>query len=299
MSVRVSEFQNSREFLFYHAKSQLEETTTLEHIASGKKINRASEGPVDFERARLLKTQIEENTDFTKSIETMLSEFNVVESSMNAMLSGLERAAELAVQGANETYGANARNTIADELDELYNSMISTLNTRHEGRYLFSGSATGTQPFDSSGNYLGNSAVVSVRISNTDTLAGNIPGDEVAFGPGGAGSANDFLDLIQSVSTALRADNTAGITANLPRFKPTIDRVNSLIAGIGSKTARLVSNLSFYQDFEVNLQETMSDLEDADMAEEISILNQNKVTQEAQLRSQASLSKLSLLDYLG
>ena len=299
MSIRVSEFQNSREFLYYHSQTQEEELKTLQHIASGKKLNRASENPLDYQRVQQLKGEITENSDFSKSIETVLSEFNIAENSLNSLLSGLERASELAIQGANETNGANARNIMADELEEIFNGMINTLNTRHEGRYLFSGTATATQPFDTLGNYAGNNSTVSVRISSTDTVVSNIPGDEIAFGPGGVGAPDDFLDLVQDLITELRADNTAGIQANLPRLKPAIERLNGLIAGIGSKSVRMVNSLSLYQDFELNLQNTMSELEDADMAEEISLLNQNKISQEAQLRSQASISKQSLLDYLG
>lgn len=299
MSIRVSEFQNSREFLYYHSQTQEEELKTLQHIASGKKLNRASENPLDYQRVQQLKGEITENSDFSKSIETVLSEFNIAENSLNSLLSGLERASELAIQGANETNGANARNIMADELEEIFNGMINTLNTRHEGRYLFSGTATATQPFDTLGNYAGNNSTVPVRISSTDTVVSNIPGDEIAFGPGGVGAPDDFLDLVQDLITELRADNTAGIQANLPRLKPAIERLNGLIAGIGSKSVRMVNSLSLYQDFELNLQNTMSELEDADMAEEISLLNQNKISQEAQLRSQASISKQSLLDYLG
>jgi len=301
MSYRISEFQNTREFLYYNAKSQMDELETLEHIASGKRVNQASDDPIDHQRIQQMKTELMENSDFSKSIQTMLSEYNVVESSLNAIRDSLERVSELAIQGANETYGANGRDTIADEMEELYLGIISTLNTRHEGKYLFSGTATNTEPFQDTvtGNYSGNSDIAQIRISSSDTLASNIPGDEVAYGAGGQGSNEDILDLIQDLVTELRADNTPGIQTNLPRLKQTIDRVNGLIAGIGSKTVRLVNSQNYYQDFEINLRETMSELEDADMAEEISILNQNRTAQEAQYRSQSAILDRTLLDYLG
>ncbi|PIE03142.1 MAG: flagellar hook-associated protein 3 [Acidobacteria bacterium] len=297
--MRVSEFQNVSDFLFYHSQTQSEERTILEHLASGKKINKPSDNPLDYHQSSNLKAEVAENADFTKNIENMMSEFSIIESSLNGILEGLERATELTVQGANETYGANGRETIANEIEEILNGIISTLNTRHEGHYLFAGTNTSTEPFSAAGNYLGNSDTTSVRISQNDTMVSNIPGDDLAFGPGGAGSANDIIDLLQETVTELRADNTSGITTNLTRYKGTIERINGVIASLGSKSTRLVNSLNFYQDFELNLKETISEMEDTDLAEEISLLNQNKVTQEAQLRSQSTIGQRTLLDYLG
>jgi flagellar hook-associated protein 3 FlgL len=299
MAIRVSQFQTVSTFLYNNGEHRRNEADLLEHIATGKRVSRASDAPLDFRRIAESKTEIETNGAFVKNIQTALGDFAITETAMNTLLDSLERASELAVQGANDTYGANGRNTIANEMTEILNGMINTLNTRHEGRYLFSGTATTTQPFDATGAYFGNSDLASIRTSRTDTMAINVPGDQLAYGPLGSGSNEDMIDLLQDVITELQADNTAGIAANLPRFRTTIDRLNSEISSIGAKTAHLIDANQFYEDMELTLSETLAELEEADLAEDISLLNANSTAQEALLRTQNTINRQSLLDYLG
>lgn len=299
MSVRVSEFSNLRQFLYHHTNTRVEESEILERFATGKRVNRPSDDPLAYRRIKDVNAERAQNETFQESIETVLNEYAAVEGVLNSVGNGLTRVYELAVQGASETYGDLSREAIAEELDEIRETLVSLLNTSFEGRFLFSGTARTTQPFDTTGTYFGNSDTVDIPVSRTDSVVANFPGDALVFGAGGAGSADDMLDMIADLSAAMRADNTAAIDAEMQRIDPILERVNDTLGILGARMARMISDVSNYQDFEITLREVLAEIQDADMAEEISNLEANQTALEAQLRSKGTTSRRSLMDYLG
>ena len=60
--------------------------------------------------------------------------------------------AQLAISGAlrglSDTSGAETRVTISEEIDGILKEVIDIANTKHLGRYIFSGFTTDTQPFN-------------------------------------------------------------------------------------------------------------------------------------------------------
>ena len=73
-----------------------------------------------------------------------------------------------------------SQDTSIVEVENLVNRLLDVLNTTIEGNYIFSGRATGTQPFERSGDtviYQGDDELIESRTGPNSTMAVNIPGN--------------------------------------------------------------------------------------------------------------------------
>ena len=72
---------------------------------------------------------------------------SVAHDSMSAITQALNRARDLAVQGANSTYGADDRAKMAMEVEEMIERIYDISKTQSKGEYIFSGTSIKTAPF--------------------------------------------------------------------------------------------------------------------------------------------------------
>jgi flagellar hook-associated protein 3 FlgL len=86
--------------------------------------------------------RFEKNTQYAKD------HFNVVYSYMDEAVNVMQRARELAVQGANGTYTPEDQKLIGVEINELIKELVSLSNTvGPDGKQLFAGDKAFTEPF--------------------------------------------------------------------------------------------------------------------------------------------------------
>jgi len=98
----------------------------------------------------------------------------------------MQRLRELAVQGANGTLSDGDRKSLAGEVDQILNQMISVANAQRGDRFLFGGTVTDQPPFSlvdgpngSTVVYHGNLQTLSVDVAPGVETALNIPGSEI------------------------------------------------------------------------------------------------------------------------
>jgi len=301
MTFRVTNYQNDLQFLLENRTARERESQVLERLSTLKKVNRASDDPDNYGRIRDAKDALAETIALRENLESTLQRFTAVEDALGGIRDSLAEARELVIGGVSITNTDSERETIADQLAEIRGAILNRLNTRYEGDYLFSGTATTTQPFQDpvTGNYSGNGNLVTVRLSPSDRMVTNWPGEDIAFGPGGQGSADDVLDALADLETEFRANNLAGVNAEIPRLEPAFDRINRFIGEVGARSGRLLAEQAYYENFELSMNATLAELEDADLAEEAVNLDtvQNQI--QAQLRTQSTIDRQSLLDFLG
>ena len=117
-------------------------------ISSGKSYATASENPVNNALAMQHKTEIYEHTQYITNVSRTVEWLDQTDTAMTTIESTLQRARELAVQGANDTLVQADRDAIAREIDQLMLHLIDTGNTDIGGEYLFAGNDVKTKPFE-------------------------------------------------------------------------------------------------------------------------------------------------------
>ena len=117
-------------------------------LATGKKIRVPSDDPIVAARALKLRTDVSEIEQYGRNVQDANSWMDITESTLDDMTDILQRARELAVQGANGTTTPDDTAKIEQEVIQLRRQIIHLGNSTYSGRYIFSGYKTDMPLFD-------------------------------------------------------------------------------------------------------------------------------------------------------
>lgn len=119
-----------------------------ETVATQKRINRLSDDPVDGGRVLDLNGSIARSKQYLSNIERVSSVANIQDSTLDQVQTLIGNAKELLLKETNQvTSTATTREASRIEIASLSSQMIQVANTRFDGQYIYSGSATGTPAF--------------------------------------------------------------------------------------------------------------------------------------------------------
>ena len=151
-----------------------------------------------------------------------------------------------------------------------------------------------------SGTYTSPGAIafdgVQVTVSGTPAT-----GDKFTIAPAGTASAFSTLsNLITTLnSTTLNAGQlTTQISGALEQIGNAVTNIDNVQASVGARLNAITSSQSTAQSEQTDLQTSVSQLSDVDYAAAVTQLNTEEVSLQAAQESYASLSKLSLFNYL-
>jgi len=131
-------------------------TRTQEQISTGNRILTPADDPVASVRLLQLEQQQNVLSQYNSNLTAAKNSLTQEEVTLNSVNTVLQRVRELAVQAGNGALSAEDRKSIAAELTEREDELLSLMNTRNaRGEYLFSGFQGKTQPFvrDGAGSY--------------------------------------------------------------------------------------------------------------------------------------------------
>lgn len=286
-----------------------------EQASSGLRINRPSDDPAGTSAALLLRSAISATAQSERNTTQARARVSVIESSLEDATNILIRARELAIQGANDTQDAQTRAILAQEVEALFDEMLSAGNVRSTQSHVFSGYASTTAPFASSGPFAeglpaptvafaGDSNEVQVPIDEGISVPTTLDGRRVFMGDADGNGAvdpgrEDLFAVLGSLRDALRANDAPAIRDTLSRLDAGIDQVNVERTRIGNVDRKLSSAQDRLAERTVQLEIRLSETQDADAAEVFSALVNQETALRASLDAAGRLIQPSLLDFLG
>ncbi|MDR1036772.1 MAG: hypothetical protein LBT40_09410 [Deltaproteobacteria bacterium] len=116
-------------------------------VASEKQINKPSDNPsgaASVLRTRTVLSEIAQHGENVGYSNTWLTNTGNVTASIKSVLDEIYTKAE---QGATDTINGEQRSIIAEEVDQLFKTIIQFGDTRYLDNYLLAGQSTQTQPF--------------------------------------------------------------------------------------------------------------------------------------------------------
>lgn len=116
-------------------------------LSTGKLLNQPSDDSVGVVKALKLHSQTNRQDQYLRNMEDGVAWLSTAETALKSGNDVLQRANELAIQGANDTYSATERVYLRSEVDTLLNQMLSLANTTLKGEFIFSGTHTDTPPY--------------------------------------------------------------------------------------------------------------------------------------------------------
>jgi flagellar hook-associated protein 3 FlgL len=150
-------------------------------LSSGKELTAPSDDPFGAGRALLFRSDIAQNQQYQRNVDEASAWQQATDTALGKVSDLALRARDLLVQGANDSTGASARASIATEIDQLIDAVKGEGNAKYAGRFIFSGSATLTQPYQmgASDAYAGNTELVKREIGPGVQIDLNVPGSSV------------------------------------------------------------------------------------------------------------------------
>ncbi|MBI2433656.1 MAG: flagellar hook-associated protein FlgL [Candidatus Hydrogenedentes bacterium] len=276
-----------------------------DQLSTGQRVNQPSDDPLAARRAIAAQAEIAKNEQYLTNISNAGPGLTETETALLTVVDILQRANELALQGASGAIDSEQRDQIATEINQLLESMLVQGNQTANGRYLFGGSRTLDAPFvatrDGSGEitavaYEGNDTKVSIEISEGVRVEVNETGEDV-FTQTISGTVDIFQTLIDSRDN-LRADDLDALQTRLAELDLAQDQVLVAVSRVGAVQNRLDDTEANLSTISVQLEQVISDNIDADLAEVIVELNAQSNAFQASLSAAARVIQPSLLQFL-
>jgi flagellar hook-associated protein 3 FlgL len=265
-----------------------------EQLTTGRIINRPSDDPTAAASAMRLRSSAAEQRQYARNADDALSWLNQVDATLSSMTNQVRKAREIAVQGANDgALGQQAREALATEVDQIREGLISTANTTYLGRPVFGGITSGDVAYDSTGAWVGQPGSVERTVGDGVKIRVDVEGP-TAFGP----DADSLFSHLADLSTALRAGDAAGMATAIDRLSGDSARITDTQASVGARTARVEQAQQAAGDAELSLKNSLSEVENTDLAKATVDLKLQEVAYQAALAATARVMQPSLLDFL-
>ena len=211
-----------------------------------------------------------------------------------------KRITELTMQGVNDTADQQTRNINASEINQLLDTVLQSANSKRSGSYIFAGTETTTEPFETTVNskgeidsvtYKGNREKIEYNIGpNTNTQV-NQTGAEIFMDSGLFGTIIRVRDNLASGAISFAR-------AELDNLESAAKNIRNTIAKAGSIASTLELSGNRIAQTKLSIQETLASTESADIAETVMKLTEQQSIFEASLASSSYIFRTSILDYL-
>lgn len=289
---------------------------TQQELSSGKQINQPSDNPYGMSLSLQLNSDLSSLTQNASNVTDGTAWTQASSTALSDISNVVQRVSELVVEGANGTNTAADGSADADEVDQLIDEVKQDANTQYNGQYIFSGTATSQQPYQSGATdtYSGGSGAVTREIGpgtslqvNVDTSSATSPaggissllgtGQTVAGQPAGDGL---LLNTLRNISDDLRSGNTAALgSTDMTALNANFATLGQVQATVGASQDRLQLASSRIQDLQDSDTQVLSNTQDADMATTEISYSTEQAAYQASLQSSAQIVQQSLLNFLG
>jgi flagellar hook-associated protein 3 FlgL len=277
--------------------------TTQQQLSTGKSINQPSDNPYGASLAIQLKNDLAGLNNYNSNITDGTAWASAADTSLQNVMSMLQRAQELTVQASNGVESSTDLSATADEIDQLADAIKQEANTQYNGQYIFSGTASTTQPYSNSTGdvYQGNTAAVTRQIGPGSTLQVNV---DISSLLGSGTSANDgkLLDTLRTISADMRSGNSSGVadlsTTQISALQSSLNSLTQIQANVGATQNRLTLASDRIQGLQNSDTIALSNDEDVNMAQAMTTFSNEQAAFTAALKAGANIVQSSLMDFL-
>jgi flagellar hook-associated protein 3 FlgL len=258
-----------------------------ERITTGKKINRASDDPIGIGQVLAYRKSLSSLDQYSNNITNAKVQINTVEQILDSVTTFLTQAKKIASDPNVEM-----RATFAQQVGTIREQVLQMANSQLNGNYIFGGNITDTPPFDNSGTYGGDTASKDYIIGDNLQIGVEADGSRVFQG------ASDLFAVLSNLQTALQTGNAAVIEAQIQPLDDAMAQIKTVRVENAGVSNRLDTTTNYYSKLKVTIQDLMSRVEDADLAQNIIDLKVQEIAYESTLATSAKIINPSLIDFL-
>lgn len=267
-------------------------------VSSGLRVQQPADDPAAVSEIMQEETALAQNQQIQTNLNSVQSELGAADSTLQSAVQAVESAVSLATQGATSTATADQRSALAQQVAGLQQTLVHLSQTTVNGRYIFSGDQD-TQPAyqldpsqpDGVKQLLTAPATRQIVDASGTSISVAKTAQEIfdARDPTGTPTAGNVFVAINSLLTALRNNDQAGITQSVGQLQSADQYLNNQLAFYGVAETQVSNSLDLAQKFQTQQQTDLSSLRDADIPTVAVQLNQEQVQQQAALSVESSL----------
>ena len=282
----------------------LDQTTAVqqqltEETSSGNAVQQLSDNPAAVGQNVLLSTAISSADQYQQTASSAQGMLQVTDSTLGSVVTQLTQALSLATEGNNGTLNSSNEQAIASQMTGIRDEVLSLANTSYLGQYLFSGSVN-SAPFSINSTtspatvtYNGDSAVNQVATPEGQTIALNVPGDQI-FTVGGANVLGALNQLIADYSS----NNITAAQTDINQLSTALNKVSEQRVTLDNSLSRLKATATYAQTQSTQLQGNQTSLMQADMAQVATQLKNSETQQSALMQVFSALGTNSLFNVI-
>ena len=237
---------------------------SLEKLASGYRINRASDDAAGLQISESLRSQIRGSQQANNNVQDGINLLNTADGAFETITNNLQRIRELVVQGGNDTLTPQQRSAINSELLQLATDVTRIANSTQFNKINLLDGSKSTLKLQVGANYVSTTDVIDIGANNI-------------FASASASS----LGLFSAGALQTKVGSNASALKSLSIVDAALQTVQNRRAAIGALTNRLdgaSANLSISVE---NFSSSESRIRNADIAKESANLTKNQVLQQA------------------
>jgi flagellar hook-associated protein 3 FlgL len=273
-------------------------TNTENELSSGKKINQPSDDPYGTSVVLQLNSDLSAQSNYAGNITDGTNWLNTASGALSDINNMVERVRELAVEGANGSNSQTDDQDAAAEVNQLIDQIKQSANTTYAGNYIFSGTSTGTAPYQagSTDTYQGNSGAITREIGPNENVQVNSNLESVL---GNGGSDGLLLSNLRQIASDLSSGNESALsTTDLSNLDTSLSSVAQLQSGVGALTNRLTLASARVSSNQAADTTELASTQDVNMATAATDYSTEQASYQAALQAGASIIQESLVNFL-
>lgn len=262
-------------------------------VSSGRRVERPSDDPTAIGSILRVSSGLRALDQYRRNLQTADSRLKLEDSALQSLGDLMIRAKELGVGQGGSNANSTTRAVAAAEIDTLIAQLDDIGNSNLADHYIFGGinsdrgplSGTATDPdAPPTGDQF-------IEISAGRTIATTHSAQEVFVDTG-------VISAMQALSTALKANNAAGIHSALTSVDSAFGEVQVIVGSLGARMNQVAVALGNLDSLEINLQTFRSGLEDVEMERAVIELVARQSSLQAAYAANANILRTTLADYL-
>jgi flagellar hook-associated protein 3 FlgL len=304
MSTRVTTDMVTSATLADINNAQLAMDRTQSELSSGTTIQEPSDNPFGASQVITLQSSLDGLTTYEKSAQDGISWLNTASGALANINEVSQRVRELLVQAANGINNKSDLEDIADEVQQITETVKQDADTQYAGQYVFSGTDTGVAPYEQGEGkdaYKGNEGTISRAIGPGSTVNISVALSSV-LGNGPASGDGKLLDTLRTITQNLREGTPAAIEAvsgaDLKSLDTNLEALANVQADAGAATDQLNTAVTRVQDLQTTTTAQLANVQDANIAQVAVEFSNQQSAYDAALRAGASIVQESLLEFL-
>lgn len=279
-----------------------------QQISSGKSVSSFQELSAQGQTERVLgfENQVQKANDYIRNNTIITNRAQAYNSSVSNVIDIAEQLRNLLLQRRTPTT-ANAL-PFTQMTDSYLSTIKSSLNVEVEGRFLFAGSKTDTQPVDNietsnitinpatgertfnSTYYKGDSVKLKTQASDALNIEYGITADDPTF--------KNLIGAIHLAVEGHNANDDALLAQAVDLASQTITDLSSMQAKVNNNITILDTTNIEHADFKIFLDKSINDVTETDVGEATIRLSSIQTTLQAAFIAYSRISSLKLSDFL-